>query len=141
LSRQNNFAIYPAMAHVDRMTQPLALVFYEKLMPGSQLVNRLQDLNYRVQAVNDLASLLQCVRSASPLLVIADLAGREEVCRVIAALKADAATQHIPVIAFAGEPEAEWQAAAQKAGATLAVSEAAIINYLPQLLDQALQLE
>ncbi len=41
------------MAHVDRMTQPLALVFYEKLMPGSQLVNRLQDLNYRVQAVND----------------------------------------------------------------------------------------
>ena len=129
------------MAHVDRMTQPLALVFYEKLMPGSQLVNRLQDLNYRVQAVNDLASLLQCARSTSPLLVIADLAGREEVCHVIAALKADAATKHIPVIAFAGDPAAEWQAAAQKAGATLAVSEAAIINYLPQLLDQALQLE
>jgi CheY-like chemotaxis protein len=129
------------MAHVDRMTQPLALVFYEKLMPGSQLVNRLQDLNYRVQAVNDLASLLQCARSTSPLLVIADLAGREEVCRVIAALKADAATRHIPVIAFAGDPAAEWQSAAQKAGATLAVSEAAIINYLPQLLDQALQLE
>ncbi|MGD0087094.1 MAG: hypothetical protein ABSC24_08190 [Verrucomicrobiota bacterium] len=129
------------MAHVDRMTQPLALVFYEKLMPGSQLVNRLQDLNYRVQAVNDLASLLQSARSTSPLLVIADLAGREEVCRVIAALKADAATRHIPVIAFAGDPAAEWQSAAQKAGATLAVSEAAIINYLPQLLDQALQLE
>ena len=108
------------------MTQPLALVFYEKLMPGSQLVNRLQDLNYRVQAVNDLTSLLQSVRSTSPLLVIADLAGREEVCRVIAALKADAATRHIPVIAFAGDPAAEWQSAAQKAGATLAVSEAAI---------------
>lgn len=129
------------MAHVDRMTQPLALVFYEKLMPGSQLVNRLQDLNYRVQAVNDLASLQQCARSEGPLLVIADLAGREDVCRAIAALKADAATQHIPVIAFAGEQGTEWQAAAQKAGATLAVSEAAIINYLPQLLNQALQLE
>ena len=123
------------------MTQPLALVFYEKLMPGSQLVNRLQDLNYRVQAVNDLASLQQCARSEGPLLVIADLAGRDEVCRVIAALKADAATHHIPVIAFAGEQAAEWQAAAQKAGATLAVSEAAIINYLPQLLNQALQVE
>jgi len=129
------------MAHVDRMTQPLALVFYEKLMPGSQLVNRLQDLNYRVQAVNDLASLQQCARNEGPLLVIADLAGRDEVCRVIAALKADAATRHIPVIAFAGEPVAEWQAAAQKAGATLAVSEAAIVNYLPQLLNQALQVE
>jgi CheY-like chemotaxis protein len=127
------------MAHIDRMTQPLALVFYEKLMPGSQLVNRLQDLNYRVQTVNDLASLQQCVRSESPLLVIADLAGREEVCRVIAALRADTATHHIPVIAFASE--ANWQAAAQKAGATLAVSEAAIVNYLPQLLDQALQVE
>jgi len=129
------------MAHVDRMTQPLALVFYEKLMPGSQLVNRLQDLNYRVQAVNDLVSLQQCARSEGPLLVIADLGGREDVCRAIAALKADAATQHIPVIAFAGESGSEWQAAAQKAGATLAVSEAAIINYLPQLLNQALQLE
>jgi CheY-like chemotaxis protein len=129
------------MAHADHMTQPLALVFYEKLMPGSQLVNRLQDLNYRVQAVNDLASLQQCARSEGPLLVIADLAGRDEVCRVIAALKADAATHHIPVIAFAGEQAAEWQAAAQKAGATLAVSEAAIINYLPQLLNQALQVE
>jgi CheY-like chemotaxis protein len=127
------------MAHADRMTQPLALVFYEKLMPGSQLVNRLQDLNYRVQAVNDLASLQQCARSEGPLLVIADLAGREEVCRAIAALKADAATHHIPVIAFAGDQAAEWQAAAQKAGATLAVSEAAIINYLPQLLNQALE--
>jgi CheY-like chemotaxis protein len=138
---ENSFAIYPAMAHADHMTQPLALVFYEKLMPGSQLVNRLQDLNYRVQAVNDLASLQQYARNEGPLLVIADLAGREEVCRVIAALKADAATHHIPVIAFAGEPVAEWQAAAQKAGATLAVSEAAIINYLPQLLNQALQME
>ena len=129
------------MAHVGRMTQPLALVFYEKLMPGSQLVNRLQDLNYRVQTVNDLASLQQSARDEGPLLVIVDLAGRAEVCRVIAALKADAATSHIPVIAFAGEPAAEWQAAAQKAGATLAVSEAAIVNYLPQLLNQALQVE
>ena len=138
---ENGFAIYSAMAHVDRMTQPLALVFYEKLMPGSQLVNRLQDLNYRVQAVNDLVSLQQCARSEGPLLVIADLGGREDVCRAIAALKADAATQHIPVIAFDSESGSEWQAAAQKAGATLAVSEAAIINYLPQLLNQALQLE
>ena len=127
------------MAHVDSMTQPLALVFYERLMPGTQLVNRLQDMNYRVQAVNDVASLQRCARSEGPLLVIADLAGHEEVCRAIAALKADAATHHIPVIAFASE--ADWQAAAREAGATLAVSEAAIVNYLPQLLDQALQVD
>ena len=39
------------------MTQPLALIFFERLMPGSQLVNRLQDMKYRVQAVNNIASL------------------------------------------------------------------------------------
>jgi CheY-like chemotaxis protein len=127
------------MAHADRMTQPLAIVFYEKLMPGSQLVNRLQDLNYRVRVVNDLASLQQCARSEGPLLVIADLAGREEVCGAIAALKADSTTNHIPIIAFTNEKTTVLQTAAQKAGATLAVSETAMINYLPQLLNQALQ--
>ena len=54
-------------------------------------------------------------------------------------MKADAATQHIPIIAFAGEQAAELQAAAQKAGATLVVGEATIANYLPELLNQALQ--
>jgi len=127
------------MADADRMTQPLALVFYEKLMPGSQLVNRLQDLNYRVQVINDLASLQQCAHSNGPLLIIVDLAGRAEVCHAIATLKADSTTNHIPIIAFADEKAVELQAAAQKAGATLAVSETAMINYLPQLLNQALQ--
>ena len=121
------------------MTQPLAIVFYEKLMPGSQLVNRLQDLNYRVRVVNDLASLQQCARSEGPLLVIVDLAGREEVCGAIAALKTDSTTNHIPIIAFTNEKATALQTAAQKAGATLAVSETAMINYLPQLLNQALQ--
>jgi CheY-like chemotaxis protein len=122
------------------MTQPLALVFYEKLLPGSQLVNRLQDLNYRVQAVNDLAALQQCARTESPLLALVDLSG-SDVCRAIAALKADDATRHIPIIAFADEQGAELQAAAQKAGATIVVSEANIANYLPELLNQVLQVE
>jgi CheY-like chemotaxis protein len=122
------------------MTRPLALVFYEKLLPGSQLVNRLQDLNYRVQAINDLAALLQSAQTEGPMLVVMDLESkRGDVCNVIAALKADAATQHVPVIAFAGEQATELQAAAQKAGATLVVGEATIANYLPQLLNQALQ--
>jgi len=50
------------------MTQPLALVFYEKLMPGSQLVNRLQDLNYLVRVVSDLASFQESARAEGPLL-------------------------------------------------------------------------
>jgi CheY-like chemotaxis protein len=122
------------------MTQPLALVFYEKLLPGSQLVNRLQDLNYRVQAVNDLATLQSSAQTEGPMLVIVDLeSARGDVCGAIAALKADAATQHVPIIAFAGEQALDLQEAAQKAGATLVVGEGTIANYLPQLLNQALQ--
>jgi CheY-like chemotaxis protein len=121
--------------------QPLAIVFYEKLLPGSQLVNRLQDLNYRVQAVNDPAVLLATVQRDMPMLLLADLASRGDITRVIAELKANAATAHIPVIAFAEEKALAKLAAAQAAGAALAVSEAALTSYLPQLLNQALHIE
>lgn len=123
------------------MTQPLVLVYYEKLMPGSQLVNKLQDLNYRIQIVNAPAAFLSCAQDGRPLLAIVDLAGGDAVCGAIAAVKADAATNHIPVIAFAAEGAAQAMEAALKAGAKLAVNEAAIINHLPELLNQALQIE
>jgi CheY-like chemotaxis protein len=124
------------------MTQPLALVFYEKLMPGSQLVNRLQDMNYRVRATNDLASFQRCARSEGPMLAFVDLESKEgDVCLTIAALKSDAVTQHVPIVAFASERAAELQAAAQKAGARLVVSEPALLDHLPELLSQVLQVE
>jgi CheY-like chemotaxis protein len=135
------FAFFPALTHAGCMTQPLALVFYEKLMPGSQLVNKLQDLNYRVQTVNNPVSFHLCARDEKPLLAIVDLSGGDSVCSAITALKADAATGHIPVIAFTNEMALEMMAKARKAGAELAVNEAAITNHLPELLNQALHIE
>jgi CheY-like chemotaxis protein len=124
------------------MTQPLALVLYEKLLPGSQLVNRLQDLNYRVQAIADAERLVDCAEQAKPMLVLADLeSSRNNVCAALARLKQNAATKHLPVIAFSGENATGLQAAAKAAGATLIVSETAMLNHLPQFLDQALQVE
>jgi CheY-like chemotaxis protein len=124
------------------MTQPLALVLYEKLLPGSQLVNRLQDLNYRVQTIADASSLVECAEQAKPMLVLADLEStRNNVCAALVRLKQNPATQHLPVIAFSGENTAELQAAARTAGATLIVGEETILNQLPQLLEQALQVE
>ena len=124
------------------MTQPLALVLYEKLLPGSQLVNRLQDLNYRVQAITDASRLVECAEQAKPMLVLADLAStHSDVCAALARLKQYASTKHLPVIAFSDQGAVELQAAAHTAGATLVVSEAAILNQLPQILDQALQVE
>jgi CheY-like chemotaxis protein len=127
--------------HAYGMTQPLALIYYEKLMPGSQLVNKLQDLNYRVQTVSDPALLQAAAVREGPLLVIVDLAGGDKVISAIAGLKSDAATGHIPVIAFAVEGAVAAMEAAQKAGANLAASEIAVANHLPELLNQALQIE
>jgi CheY-like chemotaxis protein len=124
------------------MTQPLALVLYEKLLPGSQIVNRLQDLHYRVQALADAGRLVECAEQSKPMLVLADLEStREDICAALARLKQNEATKHLPVIAFCGENLPELQIAARKAGATLIVSEAAILSQLPQMLEQALHVE
>ena len=124
------------------MTEPLALVVYEKLLPGTQLVNRLQDLKYRVKAITDAATLVDCAREEKPLIVLADVvSSRKDICQTIARLKKDRDTQHIPVIAFAAEEAADAQRAAREAGATLVVSDSAIINHLSQFLEQALQVE
>ena len=136
------FAICRPLFQAGRMTQPLALVLYEKLLPGSQLVNRLQDLNYRVQAIADAGRLVDCAEQAKPMLVLADLSSaRNDVCAALGRLKQNAATKHLPVVAFSDRGAAELQAAAHAAGATLVVSEAAILSQLPQILDQALQVE
>lgn len=124
------------------MTQPLALVVYEKLLPGTQLVNRLQDLSYRVRAVTDPTTLLVCAQQEKPMLVLADLeSSRNDICKAISQLKRDAATEHIPVIAIAPEGSPELLKAATAAGATLVAGETAILSHLAEFLDQALQVE
>ena len=57
--------------------------------------------------------------------------GGHTVCQAIAALKADAATQHIPVLAFAAENAGPLMEAAQKAGATLVAGETAMATICP----------
>jgi CheY-like chemotaxis protein len=124
------------------MTQPLALVVYEKLLPGSQLLNRLQDLNYRVQAIANADDLVESAEQTKPMLVLADLeSSRQNVCAALTLLRQNPTTQHLPVIAFGGENAPDLQAAARAAGATLVVSETAILSHLAQFLEQALQVE
>ncbi|MBI3414857.1 MAG: hypothetical protein HY043_05965 [Verrucomicrobia bacterium] len=123
------------------MTSPLALLVYENLMPGSQLVNRLQDLGYRVQTLNDARQLVATAESEKALVVIVDLrAKNSDVNEAIQNLKAHPATAHIPVIAFVDPKQTGPHAAAQAAGANLVASPATILQHLPQFLDQALEL-
>ncbi len=122
------------------MTTPLALVFYEQLLPGSQLVNRLQDLGYRVQTVAEAGALVAQAELARPLVVVADLASaKADVCAVIRQLRQNLATQHLPVLAFTDKKKKKLQWAAREAGATLVAIDDAILAQLPQLLEQVLQ--
>ena len=108
-------------------------------MPGSQLVNRLQDLNYRVEAILEPDVLLAFAQTEGPMLIFADL-DLPDTPNTIARLRADPKTSHIPSVVFGGEDERLWQAA-QTAGATLVVGETALLAHLPSLLDQALRIE
>jgi CheY-like chemotaxis protein len=124
------------------MTKPLALLVYEQLLPGSQLVNRLQDLGYRVQALNDLQLLVTQARQEKPLLALVDLAFRNaDACAAIHHLRNASETAHVPVIAFCDPSELELQKAARAAGATLIAASDGILEQLPALLDQALQID
>ena len=121
---------------------PLAIVFYEDLMPGSQLVNRLQDLQYRVQVVTEPDKLIPCARSAGPMFILADLVSSgADVCALIKKLRGSPATAHVPVIAFADDADEALQTAARAAGATLVVADSAILTHLGQFIERALQVE
>jgi CheY-like chemotaxis protein len=121
------------------MTQPLALVFYERLLPGTQLVNRLQDLNYRVQTVANARDLAATAQECRPMLVLVDLqAADSDVPVAISRLKTNLATTHVPVVAFTGGDAVEAQAVALQAGASFVVQDQALLDHLPQWLEQAL---
>jgi PleD family two-component response regulator len=124
------------------MTKPLALVYYERLMPGSQLVNRLQDLGYRVQTITEASLLIETARREKPMLAIVDLVtDRANICSLIKDLKEREETGHIPVIGFAGQKEQKLHAEAAKCGATLVAYDDALLPQLPHLLEHALQVE
>ena len=124
------------------MTTPLALAFYEYLLPGSQLVNGLQDLGYRVQTISEVQTLVLQSLQAKPLVLVVDLAtSNGDVCAAICELKRNPETKHIPIIAFTDLKNEKLHAVATAAGATIVAGSDAILDQLPELLDQALQVE
>ena len=111
-------------------------------MPGSQLVNRLQDLNYRVQPLAEAGQLTAVAATDGPMFIFADLEStRDDVCAVIGQLRRNPKTAHIPILAFADESAEALQTAARQAGATVVVSNTALLAHLPNLLEQALRVE
>jgi DNA-binding NtrC family response regulator len=124
------------------MTKPLAIIHYERLMPGSQLLNRLQDLGYRVQTVADAALLFETARREKPMVAIIDLVTvKADICSIIEAIRADKETEHLPVIGFAGAKDQKLHAEATRCGATLVALDDALLPQLPHLLEHALRID
>jgi PleD family two-component response regulator len=144
-SRRNgkDFAISKLLSQALTMTKPLALFFHQNLLLGNQLVNRLQDLGYRVQVITDVNTLVSEAEKEKPLLVVTDLiGGHSEYCeRMIKQLRANPETAHIPVLAVASDGNDAVVASARTAGATLVAAEKALLPQLPQLLEQVLELD
>lgn len=128
------------------MNKPLALLCYENLLTGNQLLNRLQDQGYRTALVTDPDRLLEQALADLPLLVAVELATRmDQVCEAIRLLKRNAATAHVPVLAYAklgaGKGSRRFTDAARGAGIDLLANEAGLLAQLPELLDQVLRVE
>jgi DNA-binding response OmpR family regulator len=122
--------------------QPLALVAYQQLLPGSQVANRLVEIGYRVQMVPDVAVLPATALREMPLVVLVDLRWTQgEVLATITELRKTPGTQHIPILAFTTLSDETANAAARTAGATLVAKDDALLAQLPQLLDRVLAVD
>jgi DNA-binding response OmpR family regulator len=123
------------------MIKPLAIIHYERLMPGSQLVNRLQDLGYRVLTITEAGQLRETARREKPMIAILDLVTKIDICGVIKEIKQDKETEHLPIIGFAAAKDQKLHAEATRCGATLVAYDDALLPQLPHLLEHALRID
>ena len=124
------------------MMKPLAFVCSENMVLGTQLVDRLQDLGYRVEIISDAGQLSAQTRSARPFVIVSDLVSRgTDVVPVIKGLRQDKETAHIPIIGMTTNPNQQFHADAIAAGASVVTMESGILTQLPQLLDMALAVD
>lgn len=124
------------------MTSPLALLLYERLLPGSALGNKLRDQGYRIQHLTDAANLAATAEQEKPLVVFVDLEVKNsDSFAAIKSLKDTVGTAHLPILAFSSPRHEKLQADALAAGATLIASDESILAQLPAMLDQAMAVE
>lgn len=123
------------------MTQPLALLCHQNLMPGSKLVTRLEDLGYRVKVIATSTLLGPTASGLKPLVVFVDLRLKDEdPSAAIRLTHSDPGTAHIPILAYSDGKDSTIETAAREAGAALIVHETGLLSQLPHLLEQALEL-
>lgn len=128
--------------HCNRVTSPLALLLYERLLPGSALGNKLRDQGYRILHVTNLTDIAAIAAGEKPLVAFVDLEWKAtDASAAIRALKESPATHHVPILAFSSPRNVKLRDAALAAGATIIASDEAILSQLSAMLDQAMMVE
>ena len=106
------------------------------------LTQRLEDLRYRIVSVAKPDALVAGAEKERPMVIVADFeTSRDAVATAVEQLRANPATSHIPLIGFAREVDDATQASLIARGATIVVSESAVLEHLGQLLDRALDVQ
>lgn len=148
IHRGKDFTTRAGLVQRFGMTTPLALIFYENLLIGNQLINRLRDLGYRVRSVNaaELGQLASIASQEKPLIFLAELGAQaDQVCQAVRQLNDNSATAHIPVLAIQRttkkRADRKVAEAARAAGVALIAREAACLSQLPELLNRVLEVE
>jgi hypothetical protein len=104
-----------------------------------RLAERFEAIRYRVLTLNKPAELLTRAERERPMVILVD-ADTVPPIPVMDQLAGNPATAHIPVISFAAAVDDAMQAALAGHRGGMLVSEAALLNHLPQLLDRALEI-
>jgi CheY-like chemotaxis protein len=118
------------------------MLLCERGLVAVPLTQRLEDLRYRIAAISKPDALVADAEDERPLIVLADFeTARDAVATAVEHLRANPPTAHIPVVGFAREVDDATQAALVARGATMVVSDAAILSHLGQLLSRALEVQ
>jgi len=137
-----SFSIACPLPTLNRVTSPLALLLYERLLPGSALGNKLRDQGYRILHVTNLTDIAAIAAGEKPLVAFVDLEWKAtDASAAIRALKENPATHHVPILAFSSPRNVKLRDAALAAGATIIASDEAILTQLSAMLDQAMMVE
>ena len=124
------------------VTKPLAIIFHDRLLPGSRVATGLADLGWRVIEAKQPSEIGRLVRAEHPLLVICELNSRFfELGTEIAALQRAPETSHVPFLGYCDPRNQQMTTDALAAGVSMVVGDVGICDQLPQLLDQVLAVE
>lgn len=121
---------------------PLVIILFDNLLPGQQIVYRLEDLGYRVQCLAAPDQLQEHAEREKPLLILVELLkNADSTLNAIKSLKSSKLTAHIPILAFTNESNTNLAEKSIDFGVDITANNSAILDQLTLLLDQLLHVE